>query len=77
MVPALEEAAQECWKAIASGEIIDDFDMLDPYDYTQSHEEAWEQYQRICKVKLDLIFMYTMLMYFMISEMLWNRIWSI
>ena len=66
--PALEEAAQERWKAIASGEIIDDFDTLDPDDYTQLHEE--EQYRRMCKVKLDLIFMYTRLMHFMISETL-------
>jgi hypothetical protein len=66
--PALEEAAQERWKAIASGEIMDDFDTLDPNDYTQLHEE--EQYRRICKVKLDLVFMYTRLMHFMISETL-------
>ena len=66
--PALEEAAQEHWKAIASGEIMDDFDTLDPDDYTQLHKE--EQYWCICKVKLDLIFMYKGLMHFMISEML-------
>jgi hypothetical protein len=66
--PALEEAAQERWKAIASGEIMDDFDTLDRNDYTQLHEE--EQYRRICKVKLDLVFMYTRLMHFMISETL-------
>jgi hypothetical protein len=67
--PALEEAAQERWKAIAFGEIMDDFDTLDPNDYTQLHEEE-QYYRRICKVKLDLIFMYTRLMHFMISETL-------
>jgi hypothetical protein len=66
--PALEEAAQERWKAIVSGEIMDDFDTLDPDDYSQSHEE--EQYRRICKVELRLIFMYTRLIHFMISETL-------
>ena len=72
--PALEQAAQErCqWKAIASGEITDDFDALPRNHYTQLHEE--ERYRRICKVKLDLIFMYTRLMHFMISETLLNRI---
>ena len=47
--PAREEAARARWKAIASGELVDDFDMLNPDDYTQSHEE--EQYRRICKVR--------------------------
>ncbi|KAF8512748.1 hypothetical protein BU17DRAFT_95979 [Hysterangium stoloniferum] len=40
--PAREEAAQARWKAIASGELLDDFDKLHPDDYTESHEE--EQY---------------------------------
>ena len=48
--PAREEVARERWKAIASGELVDDFDTLNPDDYTQSHEE--EQYRRICKVSL-------------------------
>ena len=48
--PAREEAARMRWKAIASGELVDDYDTLNPDDYTQSHEE--EQYQRICKVSL-------------------------
>jgi hypothetical protein len=50
--PAREEVARACWKAIASGELVDDFDTLnrDPDDYTPSHEE--EQYRRICKVSL-------------------------
>ena len=51
--PAREEAARARWKAIASGELVDDFDTINPDDYTQSHEE--EQYRRICKVNLDLI----------------------
>ena len=48
--PAREEAARARWKAIASGELVDDFDTINPDDYTQSHEE--EQYRRICKVSL-------------------------
>ena len=48
--PAREEAARARWKAIASGELVDDFDTLNPDDYTQSHEE--EQYRRMCKVSL-------------------------
>ena len=48
--PAREEAARARWKAIASGDLVDDFDTLNPDDYTQSHEE--EQYRRICKVSL-------------------------
>lgn len=48
--PAREEAARARWKAIASGELVDDFDTLNPDEYTQSHEE--EQYRRICKVSL-------------------------
>jgi hypothetical protein len=48
--PAREEAAQARWKAIASGELVDDFDRLNPDDYTPSHEE--EQYRRLCKVRL-------------------------
>jgi hypothetical protein len=49
--PAREEAAQARWKAIGSGELVDDFDTMDPDDYTASHEE--EQYRRICKVNLS------------------------
>jgi len=48
--PKREEGAQARWKAIASGELADDFDGLNPDDYTESHEE--EHYRRICKVSL-------------------------
>ena len=48
--PAREEAARARWKAIASGELVDDFDTLNPDDYTPLHEE--EKYRRICKVSL-------------------------
>ena len=47
---AREEAARARWKAIASGELVDDFDTLNPDDYTLSREE--EQYRCICKVSL-------------------------
>ncbi|KAF8512743.1 hypothetical protein BU17DRAFT_53861, partial [Hysterangium stoloniferum] len=49
--PAREEAAQARWKAIASGELVDDFDKLKTEDYTESHEE--EQYRRICKERFQ------------------------
>jgi len=48
--PKREQAALARWKAIASGELVDDFDEVNPDDYTESHEE--EQYRRICKVSL-------------------------
>ena len=52
--PKREQAALARWKAIASGELVDDFDELNPDDYTESHEE--EQYRRICKVSLIQFF---------------------
>ena len=48
--PKREQAALARWKAIASGELVDDFDEVNPDAYTESHEE--EQYRRICKVSL-------------------------
>lgn len=46
--PARELAAQARWKAIASGEIEDDFERMSEDDYNELHEE--EQYRRLCKV---------------------------
>ncbi|KAF8523785.1 hypothetical protein BU17DRAFT_85671 [Hysterangium stoloniferum] len=48
---AHEKAAQACWKAIASGELVDDFDKLNPNDYTELHEE--ELYWCICKERFE------------------------
>ncbi|KAF8523710.1 hypothetical protein BU17DRAFT_63648 [Hysterangium stoloniferum] len=49
--PTREEAAQARWRAIASGELVDDFDNLNPDNYTESHEE--ELYRRICKERFE------------------------
>ena len=45
---ARESAAQVRWKAIASGQIEDDFDDTSEDDYSELHEE--EHYWRLCKV---------------------------
>lgn len=50
--PALEEAAQERWKAIASGGIMDDFDTLDRNGYTQLHKEEQYRRMRCCDARL-------------------------
>jgi hypothetical protein len=49
--PSRESAACARWRAIASGELKDDFEEISRDDWSEAHEE--EAYRRLCKVSAD------------------------